>query len=256
MVLNNIVDILVIYEHKNINARSKMMEQKVLETVIRSICAYFTLLVLARLIGRKLISRITFFDFIVGVTLGSLSVRMALGAEESLLLSILSAIIITTLVIVTDYLNIKSFKFTKLIDGEPIVLISNGRILDYNLKKVKITIGKLLMQLREKDIFNVADVEFAIIETDGQLTVIPKPNKQPLTTGDLNIQTNNKGITTDIIIDGKIIYDNLKIVNHDEQWLMKQLKSNNVRDVEDVFYGGLDSSENLYISTRVKHENT
>jgi len=232
------------------------MEQKVMETVMRSICAYFTLLVLSRLVGRKLISRITFFDFVVGVTLGSLAVRMALGAEESLLLSILAAIIITILVIATDYLNIKSFKFTKLIDGEPIVLISNGRILDYNLKKVKITVSKLMMLLREKDIFNAADVEFAIIETDGQLTVIPKPNKQLVTTGDLNIQTNYKGLTTDVIIDGKIMYDNLRSINHDEQWLMEQLKSNNVKDGGEVFYGGVDSSGSLYISTRVKHENT
>jgi len=230
------------------------MGHKIMMTVIRSVCAYFVLLFLARLIGRKLISRITFFDFIVGVTLGSLAVRIALGAEDSLLLGVIAAIVITTLVIFTDYINIKSFRFTKLIDGEPIVLISNGRILDYNLRKVRITVNKLMMQLREKDIFNVADVEFAVIESDGQLTVIPKPNKQPVTTGDLNIKTNYKGLTTDVIIDGKIMYDNLISTNHDEQWIKQQLRTYNVKDIEDVFYGGMDTSGNLYISTRVKRE--
>ena len=231
------------------------MGYKIIMTAIRSVCAYFVLLFLARLIGRKLISRITFFDFIVGVTLGSLAVRIALGSEDSMILGVLSAIIITILVIVTDYLSIGSLRFTKLIDGEPIVLISNGRILDYNLKKVRITINKLMMQLREKDIFNIADVEFAVIESDGQLTVIPKPNKEPVTTGDLNIKTNYKGLTTDVIIDGKIMADNLISIKHDEQWLMKQLRTYNVKAVEEVFYGGIDTSGNLYISTRVKKEN-
>lgn len=107
------------------------------------------------------------------------------------------------MVIITDYLNIKSINFRKLIDGDPIVLISNGKLLDYNLKKVKITINTLMMELREKDIFNVDDVAFAIIETDGELTILPKANKQPITTGDLNISTNTNGLMRDIIIDGK-----------------------------------------------------
>ena len=230
------------------------MEHKIIVTAIRSVCAYFVLLTLARLVGRKMISRITFFDFIVGVTLGSLAVRIALGSEDSILLGILSATIITILVIITDCLNIKSFRFTKLIDGEPIVLISNGRILDYNLRKVRLTINKLMMQLREKDIFNISDVEFAVIESDGQLTVIPKADKQLVTTGDLNIKTSYKGLTTDVIIDGKIMHDNLISTNHDEQWLMRQLRKYNVKAVEEVFYGGVDTSGNLFISTRVREK--
>ena len=188
----------------------------------------------------------------VGVTIGSLAVRMALGSDDSLLLATISAIVITILVLITDYLNIKSFNFRKLVDGKPVILISNGKILDYNLKKVRININKLMMQLREKDIFNAEDVEFAIIESNGEISVLPKSNKQPITTGDLNMSTNYKGLTSDIIIDGKIIYDNLKCTNHDEQWIKKQLKSHNINDVKDVFYAGMDTSGNLYISTRTK----
>jgi len=228
------------------------MNQKIIEIIMRSISAYITLLILGRLIGRKLISRITFFDFLVGVTIGSLAVRMALGSEDSLLLAIISAIVITILVLITDYLNIKSFNFRKLIDGKPVILISNGKILDYNLKKVRITINKLMMKLREKDIFNAEDVEFAIIESDGEISVLPKSNKQPITTEDLNMSTNYKGLTSDIIIDGKIMYDNLKCTNYDEQWVKKQLKSHNINDVQDVFYAGVDTSGNLYFSTKTK----
>lgn len=210
------------------------MTRKIIEIIFRSASAYIVLLILGRIIGRKLISRITFFDFIVGVTLGSISVRIALGSQESPFLAVISVIVITLMVVITDYLDIKSINFRKLVDGEPIVLISNGKILDYNLKKVKITINKLMMQLREKDIFNVDDVELAAIESDGELTVLKKAAKQPVTTGDLNISPKYTGVISDIIIDGKIMYNNLKSTNHDEQWVINQLKNNNISDVEEV----------------------
>jgi len=228
------------------------MDSKIIEIVLRSVFTYIFLLVLERIIGRKMISKITFFDFIVGITLGALAVRIALGSQESPFLATISAIVITILVVITDYLDIKSINFRKLVDGEAIILISNGKLIDYNLKKMRIGIDKLMMQLREKDIFNVDDVALASIESDGELTVLPKANKQPITTGDLNISTKYSVLISDIIIDGKIIYNNLKCTNHDEQWVRKQLKNYNISNVEEVFYAGLNATGNLYISTKTK----
>lgn len=228
------------------------MTRKIIEIVFRSISTYIILLVFGRIIGRKLISRITFFDFIVGITLGSIAVRIALGSQESPFLAAISVVVISTLVVITDYLDIKSIKFRKLVDGEPIILISNGKLLDYNLKKVRITINKLMMQLREKDIFNIDDVALAAIESDGELTVLPKVDKQPITTGDLNISANYSGWIRDIIIDGKIMYNNLKSTNHDERWVREQLKAHNFCDVEEVFYAGLNESGILYVSIKTK----
>ncbi|MEY8001047.1 DUF421 domain-containing protein [Clostridium sp. Mt-5] len=228
------------------------MVRKIIEIVFRSISMYIILLILGRIIGRKLISRITFYDFIVGVALGSIAVRIALGSQESPFLAAISVIVISVLVIITDYLNIKNFKFRILLDGEPVTLISNGKILDCNLKKMKISIDQLMMQLREKDIFNIEDVEFAIIESDGELTVLPKTNKQLITAGDLNISINYTGLTSDIIVDGKIMHSNLKSTNHDEKWVREQLKDHNIRDVKEVFYAGLNAAGILYVSTKTK----
>ncbi|ABS40814.1 DUF421 domain-containing protein [Clostridium botulinum] len=225
---------------------------KIMEVILRSIFTYIILLVLGRIMGRKLISNITFYDFMIGVLIGSIGVRIALGPRDTPLLALISAIVVTILVIITDYLDIKSINFRKLIDGDPIVLISNGKLLDYNLKKVKITINTLMMELRKKDIFNIDDVAFAVIETDGELSVLPKANKKPITTGDLNISTNTNGLMRDIIIDGKIMYDNLKSTNHDEQWVRQQLKNHNIYNVEEVFYAGLNSSGILCVSTKTK----
>ncbi|NFQ03079.1 DUF421 domain-containing protein [Clostridium sporogenes] len=228
------------------------MSGKIMEVILRSIFTYIILLILGRIMGRKLISNITFYDFMIGVLIGSIGVRIALGPRETPLLALVSAIVVTILVVITDYLDIKSINFRKLIDGDPIVLISNGKLLDYNLKKVKITINTLMMELRKKDIFNVDDVAFAVIETDGELSILPKANKQPITTGDLNISTNTNGLMRDIIIDGKIMYDNLKSTNHDEQWVRQQLKNHNIYSVEEVSYAGLNSTGILYISTKTK----
>ncbi|APM37919.1 DUF421 domain-containing protein [Clostridium kluyveri] len=228
------------------------MTRKIIEIILRSVSTYIILLTLGRIIGRKLISRITFYDFIVGVALGSIAVRIALGSQESPFLAAISVIVITILVVITDYLSIKSFKFRTLIDGRPVILISNGKVLDYNLKKMKIAINELMMQLREKDIFNIEDVEFAVIENDGELTVLPKTNKQPITAGDLNISISYTGLMSDIIIDGKIMYDNLKLTNHDEQWIGEQLKTHNICDVKEVFYAGVNAAGILYVSTKTK----
>ena len=226
------------------------MLNKVLEIIIRSIATYILLLIAGRVIGRKLISRITFFDFIVSITLGSIAVRIALGSQESPYLAALAVIIITILVVITDYFDIKSINFRKLVDGEPIILINNGKLLDYNLKKARITVNKLMMQLREKNIFELEDIAIALIENDGELTVLPKANKSPITTGDLNIQKNYNGLSIDIIIDGELMHDNLKSTNHDKQWLMDQLKTYNIYDVKEVFYAGLNSTGTLYVSKK------
>lgn len=228
------------------------MTRKILEVIIRSVATYLMLLALGRIIGRKLLSRITFFDFIVGVTLGSIAVRIALGAQESPVLASVAAVVITILVVITDFLDIKSINFRRLVDGEPITLISNGKILDYNLRKVKISINMLMMQLREKNIFNIDDVALAVIENDGQLTVLQKSNKQPVTAGDLSISNSENRIITDMIIDGKIMYNNLKRTNHDEKWITQQLKAQDIYDIEEVFYAGLNAGDTLYVSKKTK----
>lgn len=228
------------------------MTRKILEVIIRSVTTYLMLLVLGRIIGRKLLSRITFFDFIVGVTLGSIAVRIALGAQESPLLASVAAVVITILVVVTDFFDIKSINFRRLVDGEPITLISSGKLLDYNLRKVKISINMLMMQLREKDIFNIDDVELAVIENDGQLTVLPKADKKPVTREDLNISKNDTELIKDIIIDGKIMYNNLKSSDHDEKWVTQQLKAQHINDIDEVFYAGLNDGGVLYVSKRTK----
>ena len=225
------------------------MEQ-VFNAALRTIFSYFLLLILARIMGRKMISQMTFFDFAVGITIGSVAANVALGPYTSIRAGATVLIVLAGLVVAIGYLHIKSFRFRKLIDSEPVVIIERGQIVDKNLKRERFTIDELTALLREKNIFNLADVEFALLEHDGKLSVLPKSEKQPLKPKDLNIPAGYQGLTKDVIIDGVIMRENLEDAKVTEEWLMNQLKMYQIKNVEDVFYAGVDFSKNLYVSRK------
>lgn len=228
------------------------MEQSILYPAIRTILGFFLLLLLARMIGRKMISQITFFDFLIAITIGSVLARLAVGERNTVSATLTVLIVLTALAIFIDYIHLKSIKARKLFDSEPIIIIANGKLMDKNMKRSKLTIEELTMMLRENSIFNMADVEFAILETDGKLSTLPKSQKQPLTPYDMGIKASYKGLTKDIIIDGNVMKENLRNANLSEEWLNSNLESGGIKDTKDVFYAGLDSSGNLYISVKMQ----
>lgn len=223
------------------------MAQKIMITVIKSIISYIILLVLGRLMGRKIISRITFFDFLVGVTLGSLAVRMSLGNESSLLMTIISGIVITSMALITDMLNIKSFIFRKIEEGEPVILIEKGKLLYESLSRAKISISKLLMLLRQKDIFDIEDVDYAIFETDGCLTVLLKPEKLPTNAGDMKILKPENKLSVDVIVDGKVILGNLISNGFTQDRLLQELLKQGIASPDQVFYASINKTGKLYM---------
>lgn len=222
----------------------------IIETIIRAIIIYFLLLIVTRFIGRKGISKITFFDFVVVIMFGSLGANVAMGPLKNSYTAAIVIITLSIIIVVTGYLATKSFVFRKIFNSEPIVLVENGKINEQNMKKSRITINDLTTLLREKKIFNMADVEFALLENDGKISVLPKSQKQPITPSDMNISTPYKGLNKDIVLDGNIMYENLKDANYDENWLMEQLKNYNINDIKEVLYASVDSSGNLYVSKK------
>jgi len=224
----------------------------ILTAILKTAFAYVLLFTVIRLLGRKAVSQMTFYDLTVIITLGSVTANLAIGRENTVIQVTTILLTLAFLAITTDYLNTKSLWFRKLTNSEPVTAIANGKIIEQNLKKVRFTINQLNSMLREKNIFDIGDVEFAIIENEGQLSVLPKSQKQPLTPADLKIPTAYKGLTSDIIIDGRIMRDNLIINNLDNAWLRNQLKTQGIENPQEVFYAGLDTAGNLYVSKRIK----
>jgi uncharacterized membrane protein YcaP (DUF421 family) len=222
----------------------------ILTTLLRTVAIYAMALLFARLMERKLISQMTFFDFVVGVSLGSLAANAMIGAQRQAEATISALIILSLLSITLSYLNIKSLRIRKVINSEPVTLVQNGTIVEENMKNIRLTVNELMMKLREKNAFCLADVEFAIMETDGQMSVLPKADKKPLTPSQMNIQAVSTGLTRDIIIDGVLLEENLKSTGLDAKWVNSQLNSQNIKDISEVFYAGMDNSKNLYISKK------
>lgn len=188
-------------------------------TIIKGILVYILALVLSKLIGIKIISQMNFFDFVMGVSIGSMIAKIIIDKDHVVFSGVIALIVFSLLTISTSYLNLKSYIARSIVNAKTLILIENGRIIDKNIKKLRITINELMTKLREKDVFNIEDVQFAIMESNGQLSVLIKADKKPITPYDMNIKVKNLSLINDIIIDGKIVNKNLQIVGVDEKWL-------------------------------------
>ncbi|ERI89736.1 hypothetical protein HMPREF1982_04427 [Clostridiales bacterium oral taxon 876 str. F0540] len=226
------------------------MNATVLNTIIRTFGVYVIALLLTRMMERKVISKMTFFDFVVGVSMGAIAANAMISSDEKAVTSLIALITLTILSVATSILHIKSFRVRKLINSEPVTLVENGSIVEENLRKIRLTVDELMMKLREKNAFNLADVEFAIMETDGMLSVLPKSDKKPLTPANMNINTISTGLTKDIIMDGTLIEENLKQAGLDRKWIEGELKKQNIKSISEVFYAGMDNNKKLYISKK------
>jgi uncharacterized membrane protein YcaP (DUF421 family) len=226
------------------------MENIFTSIILKGIAVFFIALFLTRIMERKLISKMTYFDFVIGVSMGEIIASTILGEQFTSASAITALILLSALTIGIGYLQMKSFKIRKLVSSEPVILIQNGIIVEKNMKRVRVTIEELMMMLRENDVFNISYVEFAIMETDGELSVLLKSDKEPLTPAHIKIQTTSTGLTKDIIIDGNLMEENLKDAGLDREWLYSQLNSLDIKNVSEVFYAGLDNNKKLYISKK------
>lgn len=225
-----------------------------LSTIIKGVPIYFFALLISKSVGKKLITKMNFFEFVMGVSMGSMIANAVLDKDSVVISEVTALILFTLLTVGVSYLCTKSLWVRKIVGSEPIIVIENGRLVDKNLKKLRTTVNEILMKLREKDVFNIADVEYAIIEKDGKLSVLVKADKKYVTPYDLNLEVKSGGLLKDIVIDGKVIEKNIKLAGIDMKWLESNLKKNNIKDIKDVFYAGVDKNQKLSISKKFSHD--
>lgn len=218
-----------------------------LDILIKSVTAYFTLVVTARIMGRKQISQLTYFDYVVGISIGSIAAAVSIEKNIDTAEGVFCIIIWGVITILISQITLKNIKLRLWIDSEPLVIIDKGQVIYKNMKKAKYNMGDLLMQLRVKDIFYITDVEIAILEPDGKLSVLKKSEKKSVTAEDMGIKKPRAGMMMDLILDGKILSKHLQLIQKDEYWVMQQLKNKNIDNIKDVVYLGIQADENLYI---------
>ncbi|MBZ6488444.1 DUF421 domain-containing protein (plasmid) [Priestia aryabhattai] len=225
----------------------------ILEIVIRVAISFLVLLVLTRIMGRKEISQMTFFNFVSAITIGTLSGALVTDQTLSMGNGLIALLAWSIFTITIGLMTIKSKKTRQIIDGEPVIVIKNGKIMEDALRKVRLDMDSLTASLREKDIFSLMDVEYAIFETDGKLSIMKKESKLPLTKSDMNIDKPKKDLfplATEVIVDGVINTNNLAKLNLDRKWLYEKLQQLDVQSISEVFYAEIQKNGKLFIDTK------
>ncbi|HOM03694.1 MAG TPA: DUF421 domain-containing protein [Acetivibrio sp.] len=218
--------------------------------VFRTLFLYMIVVIIMRIMGKRQIGQLQPFELVIALMISELAALPMQNTGIPLINGIIPILTLLFAQVTLSLIGLKSTKARAIICGRPSILIQNGKINEQQLKKEMYTINDLLEQLRIKNIHNIADVEFAILETNGQLSVIPKSQKRPLSPEDLNVPTKYEGLSLDIIIDGEISQENLKLANLDVNWLNNTLSKFGINNPKDVLFASLDSEGNLYYQVK------
>jgi uncharacterized membrane protein YcaP (DUF421 family) len=219
---------------------------EVVEVAIRSVCIIVGLFFVTKLLGKKQLSKLSFFEYIAGITIGDIAGTLSMDAELSLANGVTSILIWSLFPIIVSYFSIKNRFFRDFVEGKPTTLIKDGKLLEKNIRKEQYTTEEVLEQLRKKDIFRVADVEFAALETNGEISVLLKSEKQPILYGDIFPEKRKTGVTQTIIEDGEIFDDGLAGAGLNRKWLQGELGKRNLT-IENVFLAQVDPNGELFI---------
>lgn len=226
---------------------------EVLVVSVRAIISFFSLLIFTRILGKQQLSQMTFFEYAVGITIGSIAASLTIDLDTRAWPQFFGMAIWVILAFVLQIVVMKWRWASKYIDGEPTVVIMNGKIMEDALRKTRYRLSDLMEELRLLGVFDLSQVEFAVLETRGRISVLLKSQHQPVTPKDMNIPTDYQGLSKELIYDGIIIDANLRHLNLDRKWLMGQLRKQGIHDPSEVFVASLDTSGNLYIDKYEDH---
>ncbi|HRY13806.1 MAG TPA: DUF421 domain-containing protein [Syntrophomonadaceae bacterium] len=220
-----------------------------LDILVRNTISIVSLFILALIMGKRLISELNFLDFIVGITIGSIAASLSIDRTISISHGIFSLIIWGLIPILIFKVTLNNDHARRLFDGTSVVVIEKGKILEENLKKEKYNVNNLIEELRLGGVFDISDVESAILETNGRLSIQLKAEKLPVTKQDLNIAVKQQGLFANVIMDGKILNEQLRLIDRNERWLLSEINNRNIR-VEDIVLASVDKQGNLYIDLK------
>lgn len=213
----------------------------------RSLFAIILLYLVTKLIGRKQLSELSLFDYVIGISIGNFAAEMIINMDTPYYYGCIAMITFGLVAYLVSIITMKSIKLRRLIIGTPTIVIQNGKILESNLKKLKMDINDLLEQIRIGGVFDLSEVEYAIEEANGKLTIMKKSMYNPLTPNDMNIKVKRTDLVANIIIDSKVLKNNLKNMNKTEEWLEQELKIKGYRDLKKILLATLDINEKLTI---------
>lgn len=205
------------------------------------------------MLGKQAISELTFFDYVLGITIGSIAASLSVDLSSRAWPHWVGLITWTVTVFLLDVISLRVRPIANYLLGKPEIVIINGQIMEDTIKKSRYTLADLLEQLRNKNVFDLNKVAYAILETNGNLSVLLKSEYQPATPADLQLTTQPAEINKEIIFNGLVLEENMKILNLDHQWLTQYLQSQGVSSPAEVFLLTTDGRGNYYCDKYQDH---
>jgi len=214
--------------------------------IIRTLILYGTTVVFLRIMGKRQIGQLQPYELVVIIMISELAAIPMQNTGIPILNGLIPIFILFTSEVTLSYIALKSERARGVICGRPSILIEKSRIMEEELRRIRYNINDLLEQLRLKDVTNITDVEYAILETSGQLSVILKSEKRPVQPHDLNIAPVYEGLPTTLVMDGHLMHENLQKANIDLNWLLAELSKSGVKSFKELLFASLDSQGKIF----------
>ena len=215
--------------------------------ILKGCIAVIYLFLVIKALGKKQISELNIFDYIIGLSLGNIAAEMTVNKDISIIEGILSMSVYGMFSLFVSFITEKSIYARRLITGEPVTIMENGKISREQLKKCKIDINDLLQDARESGYFDISEINYAIMEPSGKISFLPKNKYKPVSLNDMKIKKSENSIIANLVIDGKIMKNNIKTIGHDTKWLINRLEKEGYLNIDNLLLVTCDNNEKLTI---------
>lgn len=218
----------------------------IMSVLIRSIVTLVVLFILAKVMGKKQISQLNIFDYIIGITIGSVGADISLDLNKHFIDGIVCLVTFGLFGAFISFITLKSIRLRRLFSGTPSMLIEDGKIIEDGLKKVRFDINDLMEEMRNAGYFDISSIAYAIMETSGRVSFLPKDDSMPITKKDMDLKIVPSSLVCNAIIDGNIMINNLRAINKDREWMMHELKVMG-KKLDDILLATVDSNYKVSI---------
>ncbi len=213
----------------------------------RALFSLLTLFFITRVIGKKQVSELSLFDYVISISIGNFAAEISMNIDVQLMNGIVAVLIFGLIATLVSIVTMKSITLRRFLIGTPTIIIEDGKFVYKNLKRVKLDINDFLESARIAGYFDISNIKYALMEANGQISFLPKEEYVPATPKDLNLKPTKQGLCANVIIDGKIMPNNLKKISKDKEWLEKQLKVKGYKDYDRILLATVDIDEKLCI---------
>lgn len=220
---------------------------EILKVILTAFGSITVLFILSKLMGNREMSQLSMFDYINGITIGSIAAEMATTEFTDALKPLVAMIVYAIVIVILEFISRKTIKIRRIINGHSIILYDNGELYSKNLAKAKMDLNEFLTQCRINGYFDLSTIQTIILEPNGKFSILPIADSRPITGKDLNLKPTQDYLVANIIIDGTILTENLRHTGNNETWLNNQLRAHNITDIKDVFLATCDMNNTFHV---------